>query len=70
MRIYILEVDKRLQPDSQPISYPSFNDDYGVEQDFMKYLSIHKELVVNNPGDASWRRVANAGSQAASEIPL
>lgn len=54
MKIYVLEVDKLLQPDSQPICYPSFNDDYGVEQDFLKYLSIKKELIVNSPEKASW----------------
>jgi hypothetical protein len=49
IKIYILPVDKSLQPENQPFLYPKHNRDYGVEQDFVKYLHTHPELCCNEP---------------------
>lgn len=54
MKIYILPVKETLQPSSQNTIYPPHNRDYGVEQDFLKYLLCHKELVTSNPTEADW----------------
>lgn len=54
MKIYLLKVDELLQPNSQPIIYPAYNDDYGVEQDFLKYLEKNRNLVVDDPVLADW----------------
>ena len=49
MKIYILKLDSSLQPVSQSIRYPSFNDDYGVEQDFYLYITKHVEYLTDDP---------------------
>lgn len=54
MKIYILEVPKKLQPKSQPFVYPAYNKDYGVEQDFYDYLQTNKLLITSKPKDADW----------------
>lgn len=54
MKIYILPVDPRFQLPSFGNRYPSFNEDYCVEQDFLKFLQLHSELVTNDPKDADW----------------
>lgn len=54
MNIFILPVNKQFQPKSQPLKYPPHNKDYGVEQDFHRYLLKHKELLTQNPDDADW----------------
>jgi len=52
MKIYILPVRKDFQPESQSLKYPRHNKDYGVEQDFYKYLLRHSELTVQKPEEA------------------
>lgn len=53
MRIFVLPVNRTLQPHKQSIEYPVGNDDYGVEQDFLKYLQDNS-ISTNNPDDAEW----------------
>ncbi len=48
MKIYIIPVDKKFQPNSQPFRYPGHNQDYGVEQDFRNYLSKNTKLTTDN----------------------
>jgi hypothetical protein len=54
MKIFVLPVHKAAQPRSQGFSYPRHNNDYGVEQDFLKYLSVNKALVAKSPEEADW----------------
>lgn len=54
MKIFILPVNQKLQPHSQPFRYPGHNDDYGVEQDFYLYLSNHPELLTQDPKKADF----------------
>ncbi|MEX2006650.1 MAG: exostosin family protein [Candidatus Saccharimonadales bacterium] len=53
MKIYILPIDSKLQPDSQKFEYPAGNSDYGVEQDFLRYIST-KSLATDSPTEAGW----------------
>jgi len=53
MKIYILPIDKRFQPESQKYMFPKHNKDFGVEQDFYNYLLASK-MIVNNPQEADW----------------
>jgi hypothetical protein len=54
MKMYILPVDKSLQPNSATFRYPAHNKDYGIEQDFLSYLLKHKELIVDIPEESDW----------------
>lgn len=54
MKIYILKVDSKLQPSSQPFPYPSHNHDYGVEQDFHIWLRKQSELLTDDIEKADW----------------
>ncbi|GAB6181515.1 hypothetical protein JCM14036_28340 [Desulfotomaculum defluvii] len=54
MKIYLLPVNNKLQPTSQPFMYPHHNEDYGVEQDFHRYLALHSDMIVENPDLADW----------------
>lgn len=55
MKIYILPIDSLLQPQKKRTRiYPPHNDDYGVEQDFYKFLSNNPDLITNNLGEADW----------------
>jgi hypothetical protein len=54
MRIYVLPVDERFRPGSQPFRYPSHNRDYGVEQDFLGYLEKESSLLTSRPDAADW----------------
>ena len=54
MKIHILNIDKRTQPNKQGFSYPRHNKDYGVEQDFLDYLLSNKSLIASRPEDADW----------------
>ena len=54
MKIYILPTQKILQPSSQSITYPKHNKDFGVEQDFFKYLTCNTKLLTSNPLKANW----------------
>lgn len=53
MKIYLLPVHPKLQPRSQPFRYPHRNPDYGVEQDFLTYVSA-KRLSCDHPCAADW----------------
>jgi hypothetical protein len=53
MRIYLLPVPPAMQPGSQTLVYPSGNPDYGVEQDFLGYLT-RSGVVSASPGNADW----------------
>lgn len=54
MKIYMLPVNPIFQPHNQPFKYPSHNDDYGVEQDFLIYLQNNSHLLTDNPAEADW----------------
>lgn len=54
MKIYILPIDKKFQPDAQAYKYPQHNDDFGVEQDFLEYLLENKYLLTNDYKEADW----------------
>jgi hypothetical protein len=52
--IYILPVNEIIQPSSTWLKYPEYNDDYGLEQDFLNYLHKNKDLLTNNPQEADY----------------
>lgn len=54
MKIYILPVPESWQPAKQRFKYPAHNEDYGVEQDFLKYLVKNNKLLTKNPKEADW----------------
>jgi hypothetical protein len=54
LKIYILPVASIVKPLSQPYAYPSHNEDYGVEQDFLIWLEKQSHLLTNNPTEADW----------------
>lgn len=54
MKIYILPITAELQPSKQPFLYPSHNDDYGVEQDFLIWLKKNPRYLTNNPSESDW----------------
>ncbi len=54
MKIYVLPVESRFAPKSQPFLYPEYNDDYGVEQDFYRFLIKNKALLTNDSAQADW----------------
>ena len=54
MKIYILPIDKKTQPEDQPWRYPKHSENFGVEQDFLKYLHNNPFLLTDNPNDADW----------------
>lgn len=43
-----------MQPAFTHFIYPSHNKDYGVEQDFLIWLTRNSELLTNNPAEANW----------------
>lgn len=54
MKIFILGINETVRPFKQGFAYPRHNKDFGVEQDFYKYLLSHKSLLVSKPEDADW----------------
>jgi hypothetical protein len=54
MKIYMIPVSHAFQPVSQTFRYPSHNDSYDVEQDFLIYMSHHPELLTTLPEEADW----------------
>src|SRR5688572_20480413 len=54
MKIYLLPVDKKFQPEKQANIYPPHNDDFGVEQDFYQYLFNNRDLLTHNKDEADW----------------
>jgi hypothetical protein len=53
-KIYILPVDKKLQTTQQQFNYPPHNSNFGVEDDFLIYLSKNNNLIVQSPELADW----------------
>lgn len=54
MKIFILAPNKAVQPRRQGFCYPLHNNDYGVEQDFLEYLSLNKSLLTSSSEEADW----------------
>jgi hypothetical protein len=54
MKIYILPVHQTLQPSSTWFLFPPHNDDYGMEQDFLKFLHENNHLTTNKPQEADF----------------
>ena len=54
MNIYIIPIEEKFRPKKQRFKYPAHNKDYGVEQDFYKYLLKNKHLIVSDPKNADW----------------
>ena len=54
MKIYILKTPASIRPPTQTFNYPSHNKDYGIEQDFLLWLSKQKEILINDPAEADW----------------
>jgi hypothetical protein len=54
MKIYILGIDKILQPRHQEFAYPQHNKDYGVEQDFLAFLMTHRSLLASSREESDW----------------
>lgn len=54
MKIFILGINEVVRPVRQAFAYPRHNKDFGVEQDFFKYLMSNRSLLVSRPEDADW----------------
>lgn len=54
MKIYILGIDKAVQPRHQGFAYPRHNRDYGVEQDFLEFLMTNSSLLTSSREDSDW----------------
>lgn len=54
MKIYILPIDSKFQPKSQPFKYPKHNKDFGVEQDFYEYLTTQRNVITKELDKADW----------------
>ena len=50
----MLPLPEILRPEDQPWSYPNHNENFGVEQDFFRYLLNNSDLVTKNPQEADW----------------
>ena len=62
MKIYRSIVREPFRPDHQGFVWPPHNNDYppfdwGVEQDFDRWLLAHPELLTDNPAEADWNYV-------------
>lgn len=53
-KIYIIPVNKEFQLRKMKRPYPVHNNYYNMEEDFLVYLNRHKELLTNNPDEATW----------------
>jgi len=54
MKIFMLNVNEATRPRSQGFCYPSHNNDFGVEQDFFKYLVSNGFYVTEIREEADW----------------
>lgn len=54
MKIFILGINEVLKPRHQGFEYPQHNRDYGVEQDFLKFLLSNKSLLAKSSEEADW----------------
>lgn len=54
MKIHVLNTPGLLRPGNQSFRYPSHNEDYGVEQDFLAFLERNPALTATSPEEADW----------------
>lgn len=55
MKIFIAEVPRFTQPASSPFLYPSYAEDYGIEQDLLNFLYLNsKELITTDIAQAEY----------------
>jgi hypothetical protein len=54
MKIYVIPIEEKFRPKRQDFKYPIHNKDYGVEQDFYKYIKNNQNIIVDNPNEADW----------------
>jgi len=54
MKIAILPVDNKFQPESTKLVYPSYAKDYGVEQDFLVWLQSNPHYITADYDNADW----------------
>lgn len=54
MKIFVLPLSERFQPNKQPFKYPSHNPDFGVEQDFHSFILSRPEIVATSAKTADW----------------
>jgi len=54
MKIYILPCQSEFQRQRSPFRYPRHSKDWGIEQDFLKYLHRPRPLLTNDPQEADW----------------
>lgn len=54
MYIYIIPIEEKFRPKKQGFIYPIHNSDYGVEQDFYKFLQKNRYLITQDPQKADW----------------
>ncbi|OHD19325.1 MAG: hypothetical protein A2086_00960 [Spirochaetes bacterium GWD1_27_9] len=57
MKIYILPVNDKFMPKTQPFKYPQHNKDFGVEQDFYLFLQNNKDYLTDDPQKADWHYI-------------
>ncbi|MDH4185906.1 MAG: glycosyltransferase family 47 protein [Nitrospira sp.] len=54
MKIFLLPIHEATQPKTQGFKYPVHNDDFGVEQDFLRFLTENPELITSSSQEADW----------------
>ena len=54
MKIFIIPIENKFQPENQSFLYPAHNKDYGVEQDFLEYLKKNPSLITTDQSEADW----------------
>lgn len=54
MKIYTLPISDKLQPSSQPFRFPEHNRDYGVEQDFRRWLEQQGQYAAGDWRQSDW----------------
>jgi len=54
MKIFLLPIHEAAQPKTQGFKYPVHNDDYGVEQDFLRFLTENPKLTTSSSQAADW----------------
>lgn len=54
MKIYIIPIKDKFQPQKSHIIYPKHNNDFGVEQDFYKFIKKNKKYLTTNLEEANF----------------
>ena len=54
LKIYVPETSSQLRPDASPFRYPTYATDWGIEQDFLRFLLRHYPHRVESPDDADF----------------